>query len=84
MKHFLYFSEGAATSGKALSGDLMKAGRMDIAINVIIQSIFLSHSIRDDVHLHLIFNGYGKKDILVFFGGGAGFKLWTTVDCGFG
>ena len=56
MKHFVYFSSSAATSGKALSGDLMKAGRMDIAINVIIQGLFLSHKLREDVHLHLIFN----------------------------
>jgi len=61
MRHFVYFSNSAATSGKALSeGNLMKAGRMDIAIHVIIASFFLSHDIRKDVKLHLIF--YGMPD----------------------
>lgn len=57
MKHFLYFSESAATSGKALSGDLMKAGRMDIAIHSLIQGIFLSHDVREDVKFHFVFYG---------------------------
>ncbi len=61
MKHFIYFSSQAATSGKALSkyseGGLMKAGRMDIAIHVIIAAFFLSHSIRENVKLHLVFYG---------------------------
>jgi tRNA (pseudouridine54-N1)-methyltransferase len=60
MRHFVYFSQNAATSGKALSGDLMKAGRMDIAIHVLISSFFLSHAFRKDVKLHLIF--YGMPD----------------------
>jgi len=62
MRTFVYFSNSAATSGKTLSGDrgkmdLMKAGRMDIVIHVIINAFFISHEIRDDVKLHLIFNG---------------------------
>jgi tRNA (pseudouridine54-N1)-methyltransferase len=60
MRHFIYFSSKAATSGKALSGDLMKAGRIDIALHVIISSFFLSNSFREDVKLHLIF--YGPPD----------------------
>ncbi len=60
MKHFVYFSRNAATSGKALSGNLMKAGRMDIAIHSLIQGIFLSHSFRKDVKFHFIF--YGMPD----------------------
>jgi len=39
---------------------LMKAGRMDIALHVIIASFFLSHSVREDVKLHLVF--YGQPD----------------------
>jgi tRNA (pseudouridine54-N1)-methyltransferase len=35
----------------------MKAGRMDIACNVIIDTLFLSHAIRKDAKLHLIFDG---------------------------
>ncbi|MFW5846827.1 MAG: hypothetical protein ACOCUU_01585 [Nanoarchaeota archaeon] len=57
MKHIIYFSSSASTSGKALSGDLMKAGRIDIAIHSIIASLFVSHSIRKDVKIHLIFYG---------------------------
>jgi len=64
MKHFIYFSSSAATSGKALSkyadGGLMKAGRMDIAIHSFIQGVFLSHGFRKDVIFHFIF--YGMPD----------------------
>jgi tRNA (pseudouridine54-N1)-methyltransferase len=60
MKHFIYFSSSAATSGKALSGDLMKAGRMDIAIHSLIQGLFLSNSFREDVAFHFVF--YGMPD----------------------
>ncbi len=63
MKHIVYFSSSAVTSGKALSGkdaNLMKAGRMDIAIHIVIASLFLSHEAREDVKLHLVF--YGMPD----------------------
>jgi tRNA (pseudouridine54-N1)-methyltransferase len=61
MKHFIYFSKTAATSGKALSeGNLMKAGRMDIAIHTLIAGLFLSHDFRKDVKMHLVF--YGMPD----------------------
>ena len=58
MRHFIYFSSKAATSGNFR--DLMKAGRMDIAIHVIIASFFLSHDFRKDVKMHLVF--YGMPD----------------------
>lgn len=58
MKHFVYFSKSAATSGNALaSGDLMKAGRMDIAIHSFIQAIYLSNDYRKDVVFHFVFYG---------------------------
>jgi tRNA (pseudouridine54-N1)-methyltransferase len=60
MHQFVYFSRNAATSGNALSGDLMKAGRMDIAVHSIIAGFFLSHDFRHDVKMHLIF--YGMPD----------------------
>jgi len=61
MRHLIYFSNSAATSGNALSqGDLMKAGRMDIAIHSFIQGVFLSHDFRKDVKFHFIF--YGMPD----------------------
>jgi len=55
MREFIYFSSKAHTSGNF--DDLMKAGRMDIAIHFIINSFFLSNNLRDDVKLHLIFYG---------------------------
>ena len=55
MREFIYYSEKARTSGNWK--DLKSAGRMDIVCNVIIQALFISNKIRDDVHLHLIFNG---------------------------
>ncbi|MBI5148837.1 hypothetical protein HZA33_04100 [Candidatus Pacearchaeota archaeon] len=55
MREFIYFSQNARTSGNF--NDLMAAGRMDIACHVVIAAFFLSHSLREDVKLHLIFNG---------------------------
>ena len=66
MIEFVYFSSQASTSGKFLSSgtkgkpDLMKAGRMDIALHVIISSFFLSNSFRKNRKLHLVF--YGMPD----------------------
>ena len=61
MRHLIYFSSSAVTSGGALShGDLMKAGRMDIAIHSFIQGVFLSHDFRKDTRFHFIF--YGQPD----------------------
>ncbi len=61
MKHFVYFSKNAVTSGKALSqNNLMKAGRIDIAIHSLIQGLFLSHDFREDVKFHFVF--YGMPD----------------------
>jgi len=55
MREFVYYSSKARTSGNWK--DLMKAGRMDIVCNVIIHAFFISKKMREDVHLHLIFNG---------------------------
>jgi len=61
MKHFIYFSAKAVTSGRALSdGNLMRAGRMDIAIHSFIQGVFLSKDFRKDVKFHFVF--YGMPD----------------------
>ena len=60
MRHFIYFSRHGATSGKALSGDLMKAGRMDIAIHSFIQAVYLSNDFRKDVVFHFVL--YGMPD----------------------
>ena len=55
MREFVYFSSKAATTGNF--DDLMKAGRMDIAIHFLINALFLSHDIRRDTKVHLIFYG---------------------------
>lgn len=60
MRHFVYFSKSARTSGNFNTNELMKAGRMDIVIHSIIQALFLSKSYREDVKMHLIF--YGQPD----------------------
>lgn len=61
MKHFIYFSKSASTSGKVLSqGNLMKAGRIDIAIHSFIQAVYLSKSFREDIIFHFVF--YGMPD----------------------
>ncbi len=60
MREFIYFSQSARTSGNFDTTDLMKAGRMDIAIHVLISTFFLSHDVREDTKLHFIF--YGMPD----------------------
>jgi tRNA (pseudouridine54-N1)-methyltransferase len=57
MREFIYYSEHARTSGNFDVNNLMKAGRMDIACQFIIMSLFVSNHMREDVKLHLIFNG---------------------------
>jgi tRNA (pseudouridine54-N1)-methyltransferase len=57
MRHFIFYSRTAPTSGKYIQDDLMKAGRLDIAIHTVIAAFFLSHQIRTDVKLHLVFAG---------------------------
>jgi len=60
MREFVYFSQTAATSGNFDLSNLMKAGRMDIACNIVIMSFFLSHNTRKNSKLHLVF--YGAPD----------------------
>lgn len=57
MREFIYYSRTAPTSGKYIGDDLQSSGRIDIAIHTIIASFFLSHKIRTDVKLHLLFGG---------------------------
>ncbi len=60
MREFVYFSSKARTSGAFDAGKLMEAGRMDIACHVLINAFFLSHKLREDVKLHMVF--YGAPD----------------------
>jgi tRNA (pseudouridine54-N1)-methyltransferase len=57
MRHFVYFSKTARTSGNFDTSNLMEAGRMDIAVHTIISAFFLSHDFRKDVKMHLVFYG---------------------------
>ncbi len=57
MRSFIYYSRTAPTSGGKIKEDLQKAGRLDIAIHTVIASFFLSHKIRTDTTLHLVFAG---------------------------
>ncbi len=57
MREFIYYSKNAVTSGNLIKDNLMQAGRMDIVCNVIISVFFISNETREDVKLHLIFDG---------------------------
>lgn len=57
MRNFLYYSRTAPTSGKYIGEDLQASGRIDIAIHTVIAAFFLSHKIRTDTTLHLLFAG---------------------------
>jgi tRNA (pseudouridine54-N1)-methyltransferase len=57
MREFIYYSQTAVTAGNMIQDDLKKAGRMDIVCNVIISVFFVSKDMREDIKLHLIFDG---------------------------
>ncbi len=57
MREFIYYSRTAPTAGNYVKEDLMQSGRLDIAIHSVIAALFLSHEMRNDVKLHLIFAG---------------------------
>jgi|SRR3989344_1557961 len=58
MREIIYYSRTAPTSGNYIQKeDLQASGRIDIAIHTVIASFFLSHKIRTDTKLHLIFAG---------------------------
>lgn len=57
MREFIYYSKNAVTAGNLIKDNLMKAGRMDIVCNVIISILFISNKMREDIKLHLIFDG---------------------------
>jgi tRNA (pseudouridine54-N1)-methyltransferase len=57
MREFIYYSKNAVTAGNLIKDNLMKAGRMDIVCNVIIAILFISNKMREDIKLHLIFDG---------------------------
>lgn len=56
MKHFILYSKTAPTTGN-FGTDLMKAGRLDVTLHAIIAAFFTSNNMRNDVCMHLIFDG---------------------------
>lgn len=57
MREIIYYSRTAPTAGNFIKEDLAESGRIDIAIHTVIAAFFLSHKIRTDMKLHLIFAG---------------------------
>lgn len=57
MREIIYYSRTAPTSGSYIKEDLQESGRVDIAIHTVIAAFFLSHKIRTDMTLHMIFAG---------------------------
>lgn len=57
MREIIYYSRTAPTSGSYIKEDLQESGRVDIAIHTVIAAFFLSHKIRTDAKLHMIFAG---------------------------
>ena len=68
MREFIFFSNQARTTGNFDTKNLMNAGRMDIAVHVLIHAFFISHKLREDTKLHLVFNGPPDppKHIMIF------------------
>jgi tRNA (pseudouridine54-N1)-methyltransferase len=57
MRELIYYSRTAPTAGSYIKEDLAESGRIDIAVHTVIAAFFLSHKIRTDMKLHLIFAG---------------------------
>jgi tRNA (pseudouridine54-N1)-methyltransferase len=57
MREFIYYSRTAPTAGSYIKEDLQESGRIDIAVHTVIATFFLSHKIRTDAKLHLLFAG---------------------------
>lgn len=56
-RSFIYYSRTAPTAGSYIKDDLQESGRIDIAVHSVIAAFFLSHKIRTDTTLHMIFAG---------------------------
>ena len=57
MREFIYYSRTAPTAGNYIHENLQESGRIDIAIHTVIATFFLSHKLRTDARLHMIFAG---------------------------
>ncbi len=57
MREFIYYSRTAPTAGSYIKEDLQESGRIDIAVHTVIATFFISHKLRTDAKLHLLFAG---------------------------
>jgi len=57
MREIIYYSRTAPTAGSYIGEDLQASGRIDIAVHTVIVTFFLSHKLRTDAKLHMIFAG---------------------------
>jgi tRNA (pseudouridine54-N1)-methyltransferase len=57
VREIIYYSRTAPTAGNYIKENLQESGRIDIAVHTVIAAFFLSHKIRTDMKLHLIFAG---------------------------
>jgi len=82
MREFIYYSKHARTTGNFDLTDLMKAGRMDIACQITIMAFFVSHHTRENVKLHLIFDGAPDppKHLELFPGKSISIKSESNID----
>ena len=56
MRQFIVLGHDAPTTADFSLDDLSGAGRLDVLCRCVGAAVFLSHSIRDDVQLHLVVN----------------------------
>jgi tRNA (pseudouridine54-N1)-methyltransferase len=82
MRNIIYYSKNARTSGNFDLNNLMRAGRMDIACQIVIMAFFVSHQTRENVKLHLIFDGGPDptKHLELFPGGNLSIKSENKID----
>lgn len=57
MRELIYYSRTAPTAGNYIKEDLQESGRIDIAVHTVIAAFFMSHKIRTDTKLHMVFAG---------------------------
>ena len=78
MREFILYSRQGRTDTKWTS--LHDAGRLDIAYECIVASLFLSHGLRRDVTFHAILNGPPKPPLHLQISGAELFDVRTDID----
>jgi len=78
LRQFILFSRLGNTD--ASFRNLHDAGRLDIAYECIVASLFLSHGIRRDVSFHAVLNGPPKPPLHIEIDGEKLYDVRTDVD----